>query len=234
MEMTLCNDDLMNTDYSNRIKSCGFTSQSVIGGFLLGVLAGPGAASVQKQDFSGFDFSGSHQAKPLSYTAVETSPAVVPSAELINTIKHGWSLNMTELADLMGVQRPTLYNWLKGKTSPDARLQKHLQTLAAASADWKEATADSNWDFLLDYTGPRADEVTIRETLGRADVSTGEIREMIHQRTKQYQEAYAQSREILGEPIQVKGEPIRESTRKLNKRWSEHAQRLHRARNATK
>jgi hypothetical protein len=105
--------------------------------------------------------------------------------------------------------------------------------LAAASADWKEATADSNWDFLLDYTGPRADEVTIRETLGRADVRTGEIREMIHQRTKQYQEAYAQSREILGPPVPVRGEPIHESTRKLNKLWAENAKKLQRFRNSS-
>jgi transcriptional regulator with XRE-family HTH domain len=234
MEMILSHDDLMNADYSNRVMGCGWTSQSVIGGFLLGVLAGPGAASAQKQCFSGLDFSRFQQDQPLSFSAVEASPAVVPVAELINNIKHGWSINMTELAELMGVQRPTLYNWLNGKTSPDVQLQKHLQTLAATAADWQESTAGANWDFLLDYTGPRADEVTIRETLAQPDVSTSEIRHMIHERMKQYQAAYTQSREILGEPVPVKGEPIRESTRKLNKLWTENAQRTHRARNASR
>ncbi len=234
MEMTLSNNDLFNADYSNRTKGCGWNSHSVIGGFLIGVLAGPGAASAQNQDSSGFDFSGVHQAQPLPYAPVEATLAVVPVAELINTIKHGWSLNMTELAELMGVQRPTLYNWLKGKTSPEPKLQKQLQTLAAASADWKEATAGSNWDFLLDYTGPRADEVTIRETLERADVSTGEIRELILERKKQYQEAYARSREILGPPVPFKGEPIHGSTLKLNRLWAENAKKLHRARNSSR
>ena len=232
MEMILSNDDLMNADYSNRVKGCSWTSQSVIGGFLLGVLAGPGAASAQKPVFSGFDFAGVQQLSPHSFEAVEVAPAVVAVAELINSIKHGWPLNMTELAELMGVQRPTLYNWIKGKTSPDPKSQKHLQTLAAAAADWKEATAGSNWDFLLDYSGQKADEVTIRETLGRADVRALEIRELIHSRLKQYQEASNRSREILGASTPLTGEPIRESTRKLNKRWAEHAQKIHRARNA--
>lgn len=234
MEMILSYDDMMNPDYSNRVKGYNWTSQSIIGGLLLGVLAGPGAASAQKQVFNVFDSANSQQIQPHAFVAVEAPPDVVPMAELINTIKHGWSLNMTELAELMGVTRPTLYNWLKGKGAPDAKLQKQLQTLAAAAVDWKEATAGSNWDFLLDYTGRRADEVTIRETLGRADVNPGEIRELIHLRLEQYQEAYARSREILGEPPPIKGDPIRESTRKLNKRWTEHAQKLHRARNASR
>lgn len=230
--MILSHDDLMNADFTNRVKGCGWTSQSVIGGVLLGVLAGPGAASAQKQVFSGLDFAGYQQISTHSFESAESAPAVVAAADLINGIKHGWSLNMTELAELMGVQRPTLYNWLKGKTSPDPKSQKHLQTLAAAAADWKEATAGSNWDFLLDYSGPKADEVTIRDTLGRVDVNPKEIRELIGVRMSQYQEASARSREILGEATPIKGEPIRESARRLNKRWTEHAQKLHHARNA--
>ena len=140
---------------------------------------------------------------------------------------------MTELAEILGVQRPTLYNWVKGKTSPDQKHWKHLQTLAAAAKDWTKATDGANWDFLLDYTGPGADETTIRETLRSADVNVDTIREMIQEHMKQYQEAYARSREILGEPAPVRGEPIRESTRKLNKRWTEHAHKLHRLRNAS-
>ena len=232
MEMILSHDDLVNADYSNRSKGCGWSSQSVIGGFLLGVLVGPGAASAQKQVFSRLDFTGFQQVDPLSLTPVEASPAVAPAAELIGRIKEGWALNMTELAELLGVQRPTLYNWLKGKTSPDSKFQKHLQALAAAASDWKDATAGSNWDFLLDYSGPKADEVTIRETLCRADVNAGEIRELIGVRVRQYQEAYARSREILGEPTPITGEPIRESARKLNKRWAENAKKLHHFRNS--
>ncbi len=224
--MTLSHDDLKNADYSNRIKGGSYPSQSVIGGILLGVLAGPGAASAQKNAYSSLDIPPFYEIQPMLRATVEASHTTVSLADLINKIKHDWSLNMTELAKLMGVQRPTLYNWLKGKTSPDAKSQKHLQTLAAAAADWKESAAGSNWDFLLDYTGPKADELTLRELLGRAEVSTSEIRDMIHTRKKQYQQAHAQSREILGDPVPVKGDPIAKGTRKLNRLWTENSNRL--------
>jgi len=167
---------------------------------------------------------------------IEPSGMVVdvaaPVSDAIQTMRVIWGFNITELAEILGVTRPTVYSWLKGKTPPDTQSQKHLQTLAAAAIDWKTATSGSNWDFLLDYTGPRADQSTIRETLGRADVNVAAIQEMIHERMMQYKEAYAQSRAILGEPAVIKGDPIRESTRKLNKRWAENAKKLHRFRNA--
>lgn len=177
-----------------------------------------------------------HAVAPISFTHASARASnqseVNPAAETIKSIKDDWQFNMTELAEILGVTRPTVYSWLKGKTSPDIPQQKHLQILAAAATDWAGATAGSNWDFLLDYTGPRADQTTIRETLQSADVSVTVIRELIHERMKQYQEAYAEARAILGEPVVVQGNPIHESTRKLNKRWAENAQKLHRFRNS--
>lgn len=222
-------------DFTNQSASHGaFSQMTTVAGRLIGLFAGPGLA-VASPTMQEWPLPTMQDPVVLASPEVEaTVMSVAPAAELIGRIKEGWSLNMTELAELLGVQRPTLYNWLKGKTSPDSRFQKHLQALAAASSDWKDATAGSTWDFLLDYSGPKADEVTIRETLGRADVHAGEIRELISVRMRQYQDAYARSREILGEPAPITGEPIRESARKLNKRWTERAQRIHRARNASR
>lgn len=226
--------DLKRADFSNQIACHGtFSPVTTVAGRLIGLVAGPGLG-VASPPMRQWQLPEMQNPVVLASLEVEASAInVAPAAELIGRIKEGWSLNMTELAELLGVQRPTLYNWLKVKTSPDSRLQKHLQTLAAAAVDWKVATAGTNWDFLLDYSGPRADEVTIRETLGRADVNPSEIRDLIDLRLRQYQESYARSREILGEPPAITGDPIRESTRKLNKRWTEHAQKLHRARNAS-
>ena len=220
-------------DFTNQIVCHGaFSPMATVAGRLIGLFVGPGLA-VASPTMREWQLPAIQDPVVLASPEVEaTVISVAPAAELIGRIKEGWSLNMTELAELLDVQRPTLYNWLKGKTSPDPKSQKHLQTLAAAAADWKEATAGSNWDFLLDYSGPKADEVTIRDTLGRVDVNPKEIRELIGVRMSQYQEASARSREILGEPTPIRGEPIRESTRKLNKRWTEHAQKLHHARNA--
>jgi transcriptional regulator with XRE-family HTH domain len=230
MEMTMPHlNEAFAADFTYRAASLGsFAPRPTIAGVLLGLLAGPGNTLASPVTRLWVRESTAH-----APSQVEISTMVAPAAELITRIKHGWQLNMTELAELMGVQRPTLYNWLNGKTSPDSKLQKQLQSLAAAAADWKQATAGSNWDFLLDYSGPRADEVTLREVLGRPDVSTSEIRDLIHSRLEQYQAACVQAREILGEPTPVKGDPIRESTRKLNKRWTENARRLHRARNSS-
>ena len=226
--------DLKLADFCNQAAGHGTFSPMTNIGRLMGLFAGPGLA-LACPTMRQWQLPAVHDPVVVASPEAEAIVmSVAPAAELIGRIKEGWSINMTELAGLMGVQRPTLYNWLKGKTVPDSKFQKQLQTLAATAADWQEATAGSNWDFLLDYTGPRADEVTIREVLSRADVNPNEIRELIHTRLGQYQEAYARSREILGEPAPITGEPIRESTRKLNKRWTEHAQRLHRARNASR
>lgn len=226
--MTLTNSTWHTSDFTNPASAKGLVSD-VMGftAFAASMLMGPGALILNPRLFS----NPAQEIQSLTSLAAASPPAVIPAGELVMAIKERWQLNMTELAELMGVQRPTLYNWLKGKTSPDGKLQKHLQTLAAAAADWQDATAGANWDFLLDYTGPRADEVTIRETLGRTDVSPSEIRDLIHSRLQQYQEASVRSREVLGESLPIKGEPLPESTRKLNKRWTENAQRLHRTRN---
>jgi DNA-binding transcriptional regulator YiaG len=215
-------------DFRNRAgTSCHVPSVTTMSLVLVGLIAGPGTV------LAGMPGTCDPPSNPLAITTkVDLAHDSISIVELISSVKEKWQFNMTELADILGVTRPTVYSWLKGKTSPDPQSQKHLQTLAAAATDWTGATAGSNWDFLLDYTGPRADQTTIRETLRSADVSVDKIREVIQERMKQYQEAYAQSREILGEPAVIKGEPIRESTRKLNKRWADNAKKLHRFRNS--
>lgn len=225
--------DLQRADFTNQTACHGaFSPMTTIR--LIGWIACPSLA-VASPTMREWQLPAMQDPVALASPEVEaTVMSVAPVAELIGRIKEGWSLNMTELADILGLTRPTIYNWLKGKGAPDAKLLKHLQTLAAAAEDWKESTSGSNWDFLLDYTGPKADQVTIRETLGRADVSASEIQGLIRERMNQYREGYARSREILGDPKPITGEPIRESARKLNKRWTEHAQRLHRARNASR
>lgn len=163
--------------------------------------------------------------------AASTDGAPPVAGDLITSIKEGLRLNITEIAEVLGVTRPTIYNWIKGKNPPDTKALHRLQTLAAAAVDWKEATAGSNRDFLLDYSGPRADEVTIRETLGRANLNPSDIRVLIHLRVEQYREAYARSREILGEPLPLPKTAPPESARRMNALWAKNAKKLHSARN---
>lgn len=206
---------------------------TTVAGTLISLLAGPSLAVASPTRHS-WELPAAREAANHALSQAESPAMIAPAAELITRIKEGWQFNMTELAELMDVQRPTLYNWLNGKTSPDAEKYQRLQVIAAAARTWAEQTAGKNLDYILDYTGPQANELTIRDHLKSSGTTADQIRELIPSRIAQYQEAYVQSREILGEPTPVKGDPIRESTRKLNKRWTEHAQRLHRARKSSR
>lgn len=219
------NSDFTTYDFSSQGSGTGLFSQvQILTPVLLGLFMGPGVAS-------GFRSAGVASLPDRAETEIN-APVTVPAGELVATIREGWKLNMTELAGVLGVSRPTLYNWLKGGPVADSGALQHLQVLAAAAGAWKRHTEQGGQDFLLDYTGPQANEESIRQAMGRSEVRTSEITDLIHSRSKQYQEAYVLSREILGEPTPIQGDPIHESTRKLNKRWTENAQRLHRARNS--
>ena len=226
--------DFKTDDFSNRASVQGiFPSVQILTPIFLGLLTGPGVASGARSSW--LTNLPDHGVPGIFASAGgEAASTAVPAGELVTAIREGWRLNMTELAEIFGVSRPTLYNWLKGKPVADPKVLHHLQVLAAAGGAWRHHTDQGGQDFLLDYTGPQANEESIRQAMSRPEVSTSEIRELIHLRLNQYQEAYVQSRGILGEPTPVKGDPIRDSTRKLNQRWTENAHRLHRARNSTR
>lgn len=234
MEMTIQTADFKTDDFSNPASGQGiFPSMQILTPIFLGLLTGPGVASGAQ---SSWLTNLPDQGVPGIFASAggEAASTAVPAGGLVTAIREGWRLNMTELAEIFGVSRPTLYNWLKGKPVADPKVLHHLQVLAAAAGAWKHHTDQGGQDFLLDYTGPQANEESIRQAMTRPNVSTSEIVDLIHLRLKQYQEAYAQSRTILGEPMPVKGDPIHESTRKLNKRWTENAQRLHQSRNSSR
>jgi len=57
------------------------------------------------------------------------SDQVLSPAEQIASIRDTLQLNMSDLASLLRVSRPTAYGWLDGK-EPSAESQKHISTLA--------------------------------------------------------------------------------------------------------
>jgi transcriptional regulator with XRE-family HTH domain len=58
------------------------------------------------------------------------------SSEL-EEIRSVFQLSMTQLAEVCGVQRKTLYNWKDGETSPHAASMKRLYQLLVCARDWK-------------------------------------------------------------------------------------------------
>lgn len=61
---------------------------------------------------------------------------LVDSAVALAEIRSGLSLQIKELAEILGVQRPTIYSWLDGKQKPQAANQKKLVTLLQIARFW--------------------------------------------------------------------------------------------------
>jgi transcriptional regulator with XRE-family HTH domain len=137
---------------------------------------------------------------------------------------------MTDLAGILGVSRPTLYNWLKGGPVADQAVLRHLQVLAEAADAW-QSVGGPRQDFLLDYTGPGGDEISIRQAMARPEVTAAEIRELVVHRHDQYRQAAARSREFLGELMPPPSTMVPEKMRKMNETWAENAKKRHAARN---
>lgn len=240
-------------DFSTRATGAGrFSPLPTVGWALFSLVAGPGAAAAAAR------VPATERARPVTAEAVSdpvclpilsqpskpakaSAPAAVASdaaaasvdapAEQIAAIKEGWRLNMTELAEIMDVQRPTLYNWLNGKTSPNAEARQKLDLLVAAAPVWNRLTAKSSDSFLLDHPGPEETGPSIRQRLKSSDCTLVEMTALIPERIGQYREARARSLALLGErPPMPKTAPP-ESARRMNALWAENAKKLHRSRN---
>lgn len=215
-------------DYRNRASEVGrLATMPTIGWMLISILTGPSAAHA---------FQRPQPASPtLAFAADSVSDAIAPNADAmadqIAAIKDGWRLNMTELAEIMDVQRPTLYNWLNGKTSPNAEARQKFDLLVAAAPVWNQLTANSSDSYLLDYTGSDATGLSIRQRMKSPNCTLAELNALIPERIEQYREARARSLALLGErPPPPKSTPPK-SARLMNALWSENTKKLHRFRN---
>lgn len=217
-------------DFSTRATGSGeFLPLPTVGWVLFSFVAGPGAAPAAM----GVQTTGGE--RPI--VAVVAGEAVAAPddavADEIGAIKEGWRLNMTELAEIMDVQRPTLYNWVNGKTSPNAEARQRLDLLVAAAPIWNRLTAKSSDSFLLDYLGPEEMGPSIRQRLKSPDGNLAEMTRLIPERIEQYREARARSLALLGERPTVPKTAPPESARRMNALWAENAKKLHRLRNRT-
>ena len=229
MEMTITSPlDLQRADFSNQTACHGtFSPVTTVAGMLIGLFAGPGLGVTSPWDLPA-------AREPVSHARAKEGAAalvVAPAAELITRIKEGWQFNMTEVAEILGVTRPTVYSWFNGKTSPDADKIQRLQILAAAASIWAEQTQGKNWDYIIDYTGPRADELSVRDHLKSGATTTDQLRELIPTRIAQFQQAYAESRKLLGDPPPLPKTAPPESARRMNALWAKNAKKLHASRN---
>jgi DNA-binding transcriptional regulator YiaG len=219
MEIAL---DLSATDFSNH---CSDNKPSAFSGILHSLLgwslcAGPGLHPYHHKEQAQFHPVAQQQ------PAAQAVPAPL-AGQSITTIKKDWLLNMTELADILGVTRIILYSWASGKTHPSPSQLQHLQTLAAAAPTWQEMDC-AKQDYLLDFTGPKANEQTLRQAMSQATVTADELSQLIRLRKEQYRKGREESERLFGPPLPLRAHstPPR-SAWELNRLWAANAKYMH-------
>ncbi len=167
--------------------------------------------------------SGHRNDETLIGQAKSIESAESPSpATLLEGIRESFHFNVTELAALFAVSRPTIYKWLKGESDLKKVVFEKMQLLSSVAPHWLEISDGSDLSFLLDYKGPLANEPALREEMRRDKISAEILRELMDERLRQYRIAAAESREMLGEAPPLPGKDIPEGTRRLHEMW--HAQ----------
>ena len=173
---------------------------------------------------------GAHEYSDESVNAIVSEQSLVSAPEenlsqthvkqSITEIREFFGFNVTEVAEVFNKERPTIYNWLKSE-QVKSEVSAKLLVMVAVAQHWVKVEGENNLSFLLDYKGPQANEVSIREALKEERLDADMLTSLIDTRYEQYNEASVISREIIGEVELVEGPEIPEGTRRLNKLWTE-------------
>lgn len=83
-----------------------------------------------------------------------------PISSMVNRIRLAFGLSVTDLASVLGVERPTIYSWLKdGSTPAPVRLARVEQVLALADT-WSGLGTGRNTPNLTSEVAPGVDLVS--------------------------------------------------------------------------
>lgn len=80
--------------------------------------------------------------QPLIYGAITRPIASVPSpSQAVNEIRESFNLSVTDLAQLLGVERPTIYSWLKNAAQPTGARAERLVQVRDLAKFWDRSGA---------------------------------------------------------------------------------------------
>jgi len=74
------------------------------------------------------------------------------SSELVNSIRSAFKLSITDLAAILGVERPTVYSWLKDSATPSVANDRRLQSVFVLADTWSQVAADNQGPALRAQT----------------------------------------------------------------------------------
>lgn len=85
---------------------------------------------------------------------------VQPTSEVVNTIRVAFGLSVTDMAGVLGVERPTVYSWLNDRSTPSpARLERMALVLRLADT-WTSESGGGVSPVLTSAVGAEVDLLT--------------------------------------------------------------------------
>jgi transcriptional regulator with XRE-family HTH domain len=88
--------------------------------------------------------------------------ATQATSEVVNTIRSSFGLSVTDLASVLGVERPTIYSWLKDQSTPAAARLERMDLVLRLADTW---TASAGGDHLPDLTAAVSQGVSLLSAL---------------------------------------------------------------------
>ena len=87
----------------------------------------------------------------------------------VATIRHFLSLNVSNLATVLRVKRPTVYDWQRGDSKPHASNLKRLNDIYSLAEEWKKCSGIPLGSLL---SSPLSDGFSLLESLSRDDIDS--------------------------------------------------------------
>jgi hypothetical protein len=157
---------------------------------LAGMFAGTGGAltltpAVRPLDSTAFVRI---QTPPPPAAVLAETIANKPPVTQLSSIRRYFSLNVTELARVLRVERPTVYAWLSSKTEPHQANMDRIGQVYQLARKWRQLSALPIGSFmhapiegsksLLDALSQgQIDELAIEEALARIQAQVGRTRD---------------------------------------------------------
>jgi DNA-binding transcriptional regulator YiaG len=75
-------------------------------------------------------------------SSIRRRAAVATLGEKLTFVRHYFSLNVSDLARVLRVGRPTLYSWIRGEAEPHRANQDRIDDIYEIASDWRQVTAE--------------------------------------------------------------------------------------------
>ena len=140
----------------------------LLGSLLLGAAISPGdAIAFQQQPVIQIE---------MGQKAI--APITVP--QKLESIREAFGVSTSALAEILGVSRPTIYQWIKGQSEPSGDNKARLDRIALLAATWNKEFPAMNMDHWLTDNEPG--QPSLLDLLKVGDLDTKKIGGLLAQR----------------------------------------------------